>query len=172
MLGRKIALNTIVSSGARIIGLALSLTTIGFITRYLGQEGFGYYATILAFLFFFTVLADLGLYSICLREISQPRADQRKIVSNAFTLRFMVGLFIFALAPLVVYFFPYPGQVKTGVLIGALGFWLMSNQQVLIGIFQKYLRVDKVALGESPIKDEEIKEFKKKLKDLKPEDFG
>jgi len=148
MLGRKIVLNTIVSSGARIIGLALSLTTIGFITRYLGQEGFGYYATILAFLFFFTVLADLGLYSICLREISQPRADQRKIVSNAFTLRFMVGLFIFALAPLVVYFFPYPGQVKTGVLIGALGFWLMSNQQVLIGIFQKYLRVDKVALGE------------------------
>jgi len=32
--------------------------------------------------------------------------------------------------------------------------------------------LNKVALGEAPIKDKEIEEFKKKLKDLKPEDFG
>jgi len=148
MLNRKIAYNTIISAGARIIGLALSLIIIGLLTRYLGQDGFGYYSIILAFLFFFTVLADLGLYSICLREISRPGADQRKIASNAFTLRFFAGLFIFTLAPLVVYLFPYPGQVKLGILIGAVGFWLMSNQQILIGVFQKYLRMDKIALGE------------------------
>jgi len=32
--------------------------------------------------------------------------------------------------------------------------------------------MDKVAVGGSPIADEEIEEFRKKLKDLKPEDFG
>lgn len=148
MLGRKIAYNTLISAGARIIGLALSLIIVGFISRYLGQVGFGQYATILAFLYFFTVLADLGLYSICLRDISRPGADEKKIASNAFTLRFFAGLFIFSLAPLAVYFFPYASQVKLGVLIGAVGFWLMSNQQVLIGVFQKYLRMDKVALAE------------------------
>ncbi len=148
MLSRKIAYNTIISAGARIIGLALSLIVVGFITRYLGQDGFGYYSTILAFLFFFTVLADLGLYSICLREISRPQADKEKIASNAFTLRFFAGLFVFILSPLIIYFFPYPDQVKVGVLIGAVGFWLMSNQQVLIGVFQKYLRMDKVVIGE------------------------
>ena len=148
MLSRKIAYNTIISAGARIIGLVLSLVVIGFITRYLGQDGFGYYSTILAFLFFFTVLADLGLYSICLCEISRPQADERKIASNAFTLRFFAGLFIFILSPLIIYLFPYPIEVKFGVLIGAVGFWIMSNQQVLIGIFQKHLRMDKVAIGE------------------------
>jgi len=148
MQNRKIAYNAIVSAGARIIGLALSLIIIGLLTRYLGQDGFGYYATILAFLFFFTVLADLGLYSICLREISRPGADQSKIASNAFTLRFFAGLFIFAMAPLIVCLFPYPGQVKLGILIGAVGFWLMSNQQILMGVFQKHLRMDKVAIGE------------------------
>jgi len=51
MLSRKIAYNTIISAGARIIGLVLSLVVIGFITRYLGQDGFGYYSTILAFYF-------------------------------------------------------------------------------------------------------------------------
>ncbi len=148
MLGRKIAFNTIISAGARIIGLALSLVIIGLISRYLGQDGFGYYSTILAFLFFFNSLADLGLYSICLREISRPKADEVKVISNAFTLKFVSGLFIFALSPIIVYLFPYPVEVKVGVLIGAVGFWLMSNQHVLIGIFQKYLRMDKVALAE------------------------
>ncbi len=148
MLNRKIAYNSIISSGARILGLALSLIIIGFISRYLGQTGFGYYATILAFLYFFTILSDLGLYSICLREISRPKSDEKKIIGNAFTLRFFAGLLIFALAPLIILLFPYPLEVKTGVLIGAVGFWLMSNQQVLMGIFQKYLRMDKVALAE------------------------
>ncbi len=148
MLTRKIAYNTIASAGARILGLALSLITLGFITRYLGQEGFGYYATILAFLYFFTVLADLGLYSICVREISRPQADQAKIAGNAFTLRFFFGLLVFCLAPIIVYFLPYPGQVKLGVLVAGAAFWLNSNQQVLMGVFQKYLRMDKIALTE------------------------
>ena len=148
MLDRKIALNSIISAGARIIGLALSLITIGFISRYLGQTGFGYYATIVAFLYFFTVLADLGIYSICLREISRPEADEKKIMSNAFTLRFFAGLITFGLAPLIILLFPYPGEVKLGVLIGSVSFWLLSNQQVLIGVFQKHLRMDKIALAE------------------------
>ncbi|MFH1938424.1 MAG: flippase [Patescibacteria group bacterium] len=148
MLNRKLVYNSIISAGARVIGLALSLVIIGFITRYLGQEGFGYYSTILAFLFFFTVFSDFGLYHICIREISRPNADEKKIASNAFTLRFFAGFFIFSLAPLVVLFFPYPNEIKIGVIIAGIGFWLMSNQQVLIGIFQKYLKMDKVALAE------------------------
>ena len=148
MLSKKIVYNSIISSGSRIAGLVISLVIIGFISRYLGQDGFGYYSTILAFLYFFTVLSDLGLYSISLREISRPGADQEKIASNAFTLRFFGGLLIFSFAPIVVSFFPYPVEIKLGVLIGAIGFWMMSNQQVLIGIFQKYLRMDKVSLAE------------------------
>lgn len=148
MLGKKIAYNTIISAIARIIGLAISLVTISLIARYLGGVEFGYYAIVLAFLFFFTVLSDLGLYSICLRDISISGADEEKIASNTFTLRFFAGLLFFCLAPLVVCFFPYPRQVQLGVLIGAVGFWLMSNQQVLVGVFQKHLRMDNIAAGE------------------------
>lgn len=148
MLAKKIAYNTFAAAGARIIGVALSLIIIGSITRYLGQSGFGEYATIIAFLFFFSVLADLGIYAICLRDISRPGADEWMIASNAFTLKFIISFFIFSLAPLVVLLFPYSPKVKLGVLIAALGFWLMSNDQILIGIFQKYLRIDKMALAE------------------------
>jgi len=44
--------------------------------------------------------------------------------------------------------------------------------RIKIPIFIEEEVLDKVAAGASPIGDEEIEEFKKKLKDLKPEDFG
>lgn len=148
MLNQQIAYNSLISVAARVSGLAVSLVTLGFITRYLGQTGFGHYSTVLAFLYLFVVLADFGLYSICVREISRPRADEVSIASNAFTIRFVVGFFVFALAPIAVYFFPYPAHVKWGVLVGLFGYWFMSNHQVLMGVFQKYLRMDRVAVGE------------------------
>lgn len=41
-----------------------------------------------------------------------------------------------------------------------------------VPIFIEEEVLDKVAMDSSPIGEEEIEEFKKKLKDLKPEDFG
>ena len=148
MLARKIAYNTLVSVGARIIGLALSLITLGFLTRYLGQAGYGQYATALAFLYVFSVFADVGLYSICIREISRPGADEKKIASVAFTIRFSVSLLVFVAAPVAALLFPYSAATKIAILIGAAGYWFMSSQQVMVGIFQKYLRMDKVAIAE------------------------
>jgi O-antigen/teichoic acid export membrane protein len=145
---RKIAYNTIISAGARVIGVALSLVSIGFIARYLGKEGFGSYSLILAFLYTFNILADLGLYSLMTREISRPGADEKKIASNIFTLRIIALLIFLGLAIIAIWFFPYTSQIKLGVLIASVAFLFMSSTQVLMGIFQKYLRMDKPSLAE------------------------
>lgn len=147
-LVKKLAYNTMVSVVGRVIGVALSLISLGVIARYLGQEGFGNYTLILAFLSIFSVLADLGLYSLMTREISRPGADEKKIASNIFTLRLVVLLISLAFAFVLVWFFPYSIQVKIGVAIGAIAFLFLSASQVLMGIFQKYLRADKAALAE------------------------
>ena len=147
-LTQKIALNASVSSAARVVELAISLVIIGLITRFLGESGFGDYATILAFVYIFTVFADLGLYSIVVREISREGADEEKIINNALTLRMAAGLIILGSAYFVSLFFPYSSQVQIGIAITAAGFWFLSNCQVLMGLFQKYLRLDKVALAE------------------------
>ncbi len=147
-LTQKIALNATISSAARVIELAISLVIIGLITRHLGENGFGDYATILAFVYIFTVLADLGLYSIVVREISREGADEEKILNNALTLRMFAGLIILGLAYFVSLLFPYPSQIQIGIAIAAFGFWFLSNTQVLMGLFQKHLRLDKVALAE------------------------
>jgi len=145
---KKIVYNTVVSAGARIIGVALSLISIGLIARYLGKEGFGSYSLVLAFLYTFNILADLGLYSLMTREISRSGANEEKIASNIFTIRLVSLVFFLGLAILIVWFFPYSFQIKLGVAIGSIAYFLMSATQVLMGIFQKRLRIDKPSLAE------------------------
>lgn len=145
---QKIAYNTIVSIGARIASTILALIIIALATRYLGKAVFGEYIIILAYLYIFSVLADLGLYSIVVREISKEGADERKITNSAFTLRAISGIFIFAIGIFIAFFSPYSFRVKLGITIGSIGFWFLGNCQVLMGVFQKYLRMDKVAIAE------------------------
>ncbi|MCK5084312.1 MAG: flippase [Candidatus Pacebacteria bacterium] len=147
-LTQKIAYNALFSAGARVIEVALALVIIGLTTRYLGDGGFGDYIIVITFVYIFSVIADLGLYSIVVREISRKGADEEKIVNNAFTLRFVAGFFILGSAFFVSLIFPYSGSVKHGIAIAALGFWILSNIQVLMGLFQKQLAMDKVAIAE------------------------
>lgn len=148
VIARKIAYNVLVSSVSKFFSTALALVAIGFITRYLGREGFGNYATVLAFLSFFASLADLGLYHISTREISRPGADEKMIMGNIFTLRIISALGILVVAPIVVLFFDYPREVKEGIIIAAASFLFSSGYQVLNGVFQKNLAMDRVAVGE------------------------
>jgi O-antigen/teichoic acid export membrane protein len=147
-IARKIAYNVMVSSLSKILATILALVSIGFITRYLGTNGFGEYATVLAFSSFFSAIADLGLYQISTREISRRQADEKKVIGNIFSLRILASLVVVLAAPLIVLFLPYPLMVKQGILIVALSFLFSSSYQILNGVFQKNLAMDKVVFGE------------------------
>jgi O-antigen/teichoic acid export membrane protein len=148
VVARKIAYNVLISSISKFLSTALALVSIGFITRYLGKDGFGNYATVLAFLSFFASLADLGLYHISTREISRSGADEKMIMGNIFALRVISALGILIVSPLVVLFFNYPLIVKQGIVIAAASFLFSSGYQILNGVFQKNLAMDRVAVGE------------------------
>lgn len=148
VVARKIAYNVFVSSVSKVLSTALALVAIGFITRYLGKEGFGNYATVLAFLSFFAAISDLGLYHIATREISREGADEEKILGNIFSIRLISSVAVFGISPLVVWFFAYSADVKIGIVIAAASFIFSSGYQILNGVFQKNLAMDKVAIGE------------------------
>ncbi|PJE58296.1 MAG: hypothetical protein COU81_01410 [Candidatus Portnoybacteria bacterium CG10_big_fil_rev_8_21_14_0_10_36_7] len=148
MLAQKIAKNFLVSSAGRFLSFVMALITTGYVSRYLGRAGFGDYSTVLAFVYIFTVFADLGLYQIALRGISEVNNNEKRLVGAIFSLRLLWGALIFLLAPVVVIFSPYNHIVKVGVAIAALGLWFLSNTQVLISIFQKYLKTEFVAYGD------------------------
>jgi len=147
-IARKIAYNVVVSSISKILSTVLALVAIGLITRYLGQGGFGNYATVLAFLSFFSAIADLGLNSASTREISRPGANEEYIIGNVFSLRIIISLIVLFLSPAIVFFFPYTIQVKEAIIIIAFSFFFSSSYQILNGVFQKNLAMDKVAISE------------------------
>lgn len=148
VIARKIAYNVLVSTVSKVLATVLALVSIGLITRYLGKEGFGDYATVMAFFAFFGAVGDLGLYTVSTREISRSGADENRIMSNVFTIRVIFSLVIFVISPLIVIFFPYPQEVKYAIIIAAASFFFSSAYQVLNGVFQKNLAIDKIAISE------------------------
>ncbi len=147
-LSQKVVWNSVASAGGRAVSSLLTLVIVGLLTRYLGKSGFGQYSTILAYVYIFSILSDLGLYAVNVREISRPEAQESKIASNAFTLRFCSGLAFFSIGVAIAWLLPYDVLIKKGIFLASLGFWFLSNSQVLLGIFQKYLKLYKIALAE------------------------
>ncbi len=148
-LTRQVAHNMIYQVGGKILSTILGLGALAMMTRYLGQDGYGGYTTIVSFLQFFGILVDFGLTLTTVQMISEPKADINKITSNIFTLRFFSAVIFLGLAPLVVLFFPYSATLKLGVALTTFSFLFIALNQVLIGLFQKNLRMEKVAIAEN-----------------------
>lgn len=147
-LARRIAYNVVFNSVAKIASTVLALVAIGFITRYLGTEGFGNYATVLAFFGLFAALADFGLSPLLTREISRKDAPEQTIVGNVVALRIASSSFILGIALIAVPFLPYDRELRIGIIIAAIAFVFASSSGILNGIFQKRLAMFEVATVE------------------------
>ncbi|MFY9457952.1 MAG: flippase [Candidatus Spechtbacterales bacterium] len=147
-LTRKIASNTLVSYAGRVVSSVFALLTIGLMTRSLGQEGFGQYTIVIAYVSLFVILSDLGLQVLMTREISRAAKGFDEIASNFFSLRLISSLLFLFAGFGAAFAFPYPTEIKIGIGIGALGFFFLSINQLLLGIFQKHLAMHMAAAAE------------------------
>jgi O-antigen/teichoic acid export membrane protein len=94
---RKIYTNTIAQIWAKVLTALISIVMIKILTTYLDVAGYGLYSKIYNYLSIFAVIADLGLYTITVRELSANKDDPRmvdKIASNVLTLRTLSGALI------------------------------------------------------------------------------
>lgn len=141
-LVHQIAHNTILQSVAKIVTTLLGVVAFAFMTRYLGTEGFGGYTTVTSFLQFFGVLADCGLSLVALQMISEVGHEPKKTYHAIFTLRFITITAFTLLAPAVSLFFPYPLELKVGIALMSLSFFISSLIQMVRVVFQHALRMD------------------------------
>lgn len=130
--------NFLIASLSRAVTAIIGVVIISFLTRHLGQAGYGAYETVLSYLFIFTVLADFGLHVIHVREISRYPEKEEYISGNIFTLRLISLVLVMALALIIGVFLSYPEEIKSGILIASIFVLFSSLSQILAGIFQKY----------------------------------
>ncbi|MFA6421949.1 MAG: flippase [Candidatus Buchananbacteria bacterium] len=147
-LALKVAKNTFYQIIGKVVGTVFGLITVGLMTRYLGQTGFGYYTSIITFLQFFGVIIDFGLQMTTSQMLARPGADENKIFNNILTLRFFSALIFMGASVVLVWFLPYPEIIKAGVTITGLSFFFIALQSVFVSIFQKNLDMAVVAWGD------------------------
>ncbi len=145
---RRFATNYAVQMLGRALAMVFGLVTIGILTRALSPAEFGDYTTGLTFLQFFGVIVDFGLTLTLIVMVSEPGADQKRIVGNLFSMRLLSGMIVFGLAPVAVLAFPYSSSVRDVVLVGSLAYLLMSEATLLVGVFQRHAAMWRSALAE------------------------
>ncbi len=101
MSTRKIYTNTLAQIWAKVITALIAIAMIKVITWYLDVPGYGLYTKIYNYLSIFAVIADLGLYTITVRELTKYQDDPKmveKISGNVLTLRTISGVLILGLS--------------------------------------------------------------------------
>lgn len=137
-----------VATLGRVATNLLGLIIVGILTRALGPERFGDYQTIFAYLFLFTIIADMGLYTLLVRDISREGSDERRITGLLFTLRLFLVLGVAIVGSILVWWLPYTELVQRGVVMASLSLIFSSLVQVLMGVFQKHLKLIWVTIAD------------------------
>lgn len=145
---KAIFINTSSQIVVRVVTLVFSLIALKLLSNYLGTTGYGNYNTIVTYLNFFVVIADLGLFAATVREISKNPDQEKKIISNVFLLRIISAFIATVASVLIAYSTNYPAEIKTGVFVatGFLFFNLLSS--VYDMVLQYRLKMQYSALAE------------------------
>lgn len=148
-LARSVGRNTAVQFVGKIVGTVLGVITAAIIQRYLKPEGYGSYTAAMAYVSFFSVVADLGLYLILIRELNKPGTNASQAVGNMLGLRWTSAIIILVGSALISWFLPfYSPAVKSAIQIGALSFIAVAGTQLLVAVFQTHLQTLWVTIAE------------------------
>lgn len=132
----------------KFVTLAFTLVSVKLLTNYLGTTGIGEYNTITTYLNLFLVLADLGLFSVTLREIAKNPDNEKKVLSVVLTIRLISALLACAVAVSIIFLTNYSSTMKYGTLIAA-GFLLFNLLASIYDIALQYrLKMQYSAIAE------------------------
>jgi len=128
--------------------LFIGLAIVALLTRELGVDGFGIYRVAIAYLGLVVVLADFGLASIFVRDISRDGANQTSIVGPLLLLRLVISILVMILAILFSFVLGFSDETRAGILLGATGYVAYSTHLLLFGVFQQKLKQQGVIFAE------------------------
>jgi O-antigen/teichoic acid export membrane protein len=137
----RLATNTIVQIGGSLAASAVGLLTFVAVTRGLGAHDFGVLTTALVYLMIPVVLADVGLATVVVREISARPERTAHAMQGALPLRVLVAAAAVLLTVAVGYALPFSAETHELIAIGALGSFLTLMTQGLAPVLQAQLKM-------------------------------
>ena len=143
-LRRIVLKNTAVVMLGSAILKAINFIFSVYIVRQLGDERFGQYSVVLAFVGLFQIFAELGVGQYAMREIAQDREKTRPIFWNLMAVRLILAGFGVVGITLAAVGFGYEPRLILGVFIFTTTFLLMAVQAPLQTVLTAWERFDLV----------------------------
>jgi len=139
--------NTAIQTVGKVVSAGLGFITIGILTRYLGESGFGTYTLVFVYLSFFGIIGELGLQLTMVRELNKQNNNEN-ILGTYFWLKIILSLISVLVAIVFLLFFPYSWYVKSAIIIASFGFTLGTFNTFGSTIFQSKVRLDLVTFSD------------------------
>jgi O-antigen/teichoic acid export membrane protein len=145
-VSQRVLYNTIVQIAGKAALLVSSLVTLRLATTYLGVDGFGEYAIVLALAPILLVFGDLGIATLLSRELVHKPELREELAATLLWIRLAASGVLLVLCLAIAPFLPYDREVRVGFVIACLGVTLLSVGSFAVPFFQVNLRLDIVAL--------------------------
>jgi O-antigen/teichoic acid export membrane protein len=105
---------------AHAITLILGSILVIFIARYLGDIGYGKYSFAVAFTALFSVLSDLGLSTLTIRDVARDKSQAGRYLGQISALKVILAIVTLLLIVIVINALDYPRETTVAVyIIGA-----------------------------------------------------
>ncbi|MBW3015165.1 flippase [Candidatus Woesearchaeota archaeon] len=135
---RKIAKNTLFLTAGDIITKVLLFILAIYIARFLGPSEFGKFSFAFAFTFIFSILADLGLSVLVVREIAKNKDIAQKYLNNVLWIKIFSSIIIYALILITINLMKYPSDIKLAVYIVGLSVIINSFAEIFRSTFRAF----------------------------------
>ena len=140
-IAAKVANAGIVQSIGKLVGYASGILTLALTTRLLTLSLFGDYTIAVVYLIFVGVIADIGFFTIAVREGSRDSERLREVYHTAFTLKVIAAVVIYLASFALIFFLPYSQEAKFGTIILGVTTMIASMGTGFEIIFQVKLRM-------------------------------
>ena len=148
-VARKILSNTFIQIAGKIFGALVSVFIVKLITNFLSVGGYGEYVSIYEFLAFFGILADLGLFTIAVREMAKDEGRADFIMGNVLSLRILLSIGAMLLAIGIAFLIPqYRGTfLPVGIAIASISVFFSIMNSTLSSVLQFHLKMQYPTIG-------------------------
>ncbi|MBI3035996.1 flippase [Candidatus Woesearchaeota archaeon] len=145
---RRIYKNTIYLGAAEIVSRVLQFVVMLYAARILSQEHFGKFSFALSFSFIAIVLADLGINTLLVREISRNKNLASKYFANALFAKITLSLIAYIVIVSILNLLNYPQDTKHI----AYTIWLFAILSTFTELFYSIFRAFEMMFYDAVLK--------------------
>lgn len=140
-LSVRLAANSLVQIVGTVLASAIGFVTFIVTARYLGPAIYGDLTAANAFLYVPTVLAEVGLSMIVVREISADESSTEDVVGGSLPLRAVIAVATVTLSLLIALALPFNHRTELAILVGSPGALFTVMTYAVQPVLQARLRM-------------------------------